>query len=223
MTKSSEMLPLAGFPDYSDEEMLQRARAFHSQIARRRTVRHFSDRPVPRALIDECLQAAGSAPSGANLQPWHFTVVTDPELKKKIREAAEEQERHFYDHRASAEWLEALAPLGTDEHKPYLEIAPCLIAIFSQPYHREPDGTKVKHYYPAESVGIATGFLIAALHDAGLATLTHTPSPMGFLNEVLGRPPHERAFLLLVVGFPAEDATVPAIERKPLDEFVTHR
>jgi nitroreductase len=223
MTKSSEMLPLAGFPDYSDEEMLQRARAFHSQIARRRTVRHFSDRPVPRALIDECLQAAGSAPSGANLQPWHFTVVTDPELKKKIREAAEEQERHFYDHRASDEWLEALAPLGTDEHKPYLEIAPCLIAIFSQPYHREPDGTKVKHYYPAESVGIATGFLIAALHDAGLATLTHTPSPMGFLNEVLGRPPHERAFLLLVVGFPAEDATVPAIERKPLDEFVTHR
>ncbi|MEJ2160002.1 MAG: nitroreductase family protein [Chromatiales bacterium] len=223
MTKSSEMLPLAGFPDYSDEEMLQRARAFHSQIARRRTVRHFSDRPVPRALIDECLQAAGSAPSGANLQPWHFTVVTDPELKKKIREAAEEQERHFYDHRASDEWLEALAPLGTDEHKPYLEIAPCLIAIFSQPYHREPDGTKVKHYYPAESVGIATGFLIAALHDAGLATLTHTPSPMGFLNELLGRPPHERAFLLLVVGFPAEDATVPAIERKPLDEFVTHR
>ncbi|MDH3840981.1 MAG: nitroreductase family protein [Chromatiales bacterium] len=223
MTKSSEMLPLAGFPDYSDEEMLQRARAFHSQIARRRTVRHFSDRPVPRALIDECLQAAGSAPSGANLQPWHFTVVTDPKLKKKIREAAEEQERHFYDHRASDEWLEALAPLGTDEHKPYLEIAPCLIAIFSQPYHREPDGTKVKHYYPAESVGIATGFLIAALHDAGLATLTHTPSPMGFLNEVLGRPPHERAFLLLVVGFPAEDATVPAIERKPLDEFVTHR
>ena len=223
MTKSSEMLPLAGFPDYSDEEMLQRARAFHSQIARRRTVRHFSDRPVPRALIDECLQAAGSAPSGANLQPWHFTVVTDPELKKQIREAAEEQERHFYDHRASDEWLEALAPLGTDEHKPYLEIAPCLIAIFSQPYHREPDGTKVKHYYPAESVGIATGFLIAALHDAGLATLTHTPSPMGFLNEVLGRPPHERAFLLLVVGFPAEDATVPAIERKPLDEFVTHR
>ena len=223
MTKSSEMLPLAGFPDYSDEEMLQRARAFHSQIARRRTVRHFSDRPVPRALIDECLQAAGSAPSGANLQPWHFTVVTDPELKKKIREAAEEQERHFYDHRASDEWLEALAPLGTDEHKPYLEIAPCLIAIFSQPYHREPAGTKVKHYYPAESVGIATGFLIAALHDAGLATLTHTPSPMGFLNEVLGRPPHERAFLLLVVGFPAEDATVPAIERKPLDEFVTHR
>ena len=223
MTKSSEMLPLAGFPDYSDEEMLQRARAFHSQIARRRTVRHFSDRPAPRALIDECLQAAGSAPSGANLQPWHFTVVTDPELKKKIREAAEEQERHFYDHRASDEWLEALAPLGTDEHKPYLEIAPCLIAIFSQPYHREPDGTKVKHYYPAESVGIATGFLIAALHDAGLATLTHTPSPMGFLNELLGRPPHERAFLLLVVGFPAEDATVPAIERKPLDEFVTHR
>jgi len=223
MSKSSGMVPLAEFPDYSDEEMLQRARAFHDQIARRRTVRHFSDRPVPRAVIDECLQAAGSAPSGANLQPWHFTVVTDPVLKTKIREAAEEQERHFYDHRASEEWLEALAPLGTDQHKPYLEIAPCLIAIFSQPYHREPDGTKVKHYYPAESVGIATGFLIAALHDAGLATLTHTPSPMGFLNEVLERPPHERAFLLLVVGFPAPDATVPAIERKPLDEYVTRR
>jgi len=223
MSKSSGMVPLAEFPDYSDEEMLQRAHAFHDQIARRRTVRHFSDRPVPRAVIDECLQAAGSAPSGANLQPWHFTVVTDPVLKTKIREAAEEQERHFYDHRASEEWLEALAPLGTDQHKPYLEIAPCLIAIFSQPYHREPDGTKVKHYYPAESVGIATGFLIAALHDAGLATLTHTPSPMGFLNEVLERPPHERAFLLLVVGFPAPDATVPAIERKPLDEYVTRR
>ncbi len=223
MTKSSGTLPLAGFPDYSDEQMLQRARAFHEQLARRRTVRHFSDRPVPQAVIDECLQAAGSAPSGANLQPWHFTVVTAPELKKKIREAAEEQERHFYEHRASDEWLEALAPLGTDETKPYLEIAPCLIAIFSQPYHREPDGTKVKHYYPAESVGIATGFLIAALHDAGLATLTHTPSPMGFLNEVLERPPHERAFVLLVVGFPAPDATVPAIERKSLDEYVTHR
>lgn len=223
MSNSSEMVPLAEFPDYSDEEMLQRARAFHVQIARRRTVRHFSDRPVPRAVIDECLQAAGSAPSGANLQPWHFTVVTDPVLKTKIREAAEEQERHFYDHRASEEWLEALAPLGTDQHKPYLEIAPCLIAIFSQPYHRKPDGTKVKHYYPAESVGIATGFLIAALHEAGLATLTHTPSPMGFLNEVLERPPHERAFLLLVVGFPAPDATVPVIGRKPLDEYVTRR
>ncbi len=223
MNKEAEMRPVTEFPDYSDEEMLHRAQAFHAQLAKRRTIRHFSDRPVPRSVIDECLRAAGSAPSGANLQPWHFTVVTEPELKRRIREAAEEQERHFYQHRASEEWLAALRPIGTDERKPYLEIAPCLIAIFSQPYHREPDGTKVKHYYPAESVGIATGFLIAALHDAGLATLTHTPSPMGFLNELLDRPAHERAFLLLVVGFPADDAVVPAIERKPLDDFVTHR
>jgi nitroreductase len=223
MTKSSERVPLARFPQYSDEERLQRARAFREQIEKRRTVRDFSDRPVPRAVIDECLRAAGSAPSGANLQPWHFTVVTDPALKRRIRLAAEEQERHFYEHRASDEWLEALRPLGTDDNKPYLETAPCLIAIFSQPYHREPDGTKIKHYYPAESVGIATGFLIAALHDAGLATLTHTPSPMGFLTKLLERPAYERAFLLLVVGFPADDASVPAIERKPLGDFVTYR
>ena len=223
MTKSSERVPLARFPQYSDEERLQRARAFREQIEKRRTVRDFSDRPVPRAVIDECLRAAGSAPSGANLQPWHFTVVTDPALKQRIRLAAEEQERHFYEHRASDEWLEALRPLGTDDNKPYLETAPCLIAIFSQPYHREPDGTKIKHYYPAESVGIATGFLIAALHDAGLATLTHTPSPMGFLTKLLERPAYERAFLLLVVGFPADDASVPAIERKPLGDFVTYR
>ena len=223
MTKSSERVPLANYPQYSDEERLQRARAFREQIEKRRTVRDFSDRPVPRAVIDECLRAAGSAPSGANLQPWHFTVVTDPALKQRIRLAAEEQERHFYEHRASDEWLEALRPLGTDDNKPYLETAPCLIAIFSQPYHREPDGTKIKHYYPAESVGIATGFLIAALHDAGLATLTHTPSPMGFLTKLLERPAYERAFLLLVVGFPADDASVPAIERKPLGDFVTYR
>ncbi len=223
MTKSSERVPLARFPQYSDDERLQRARAFREQIEKRRTVRDFSDRPVPRAVIDECLRAAGSAPSGANLQPWHFTVVTDPALKQRIRLAAEEQERHFYEHRASDEWLEALRPLGTDDNKPYLETAPCLIAIFSQPYHREPDGTKIKHYYPAESVGIATGFLIAALHDAGLATLTHTPSPMGFLTKLLERPAYERAFLLLVVGFPADDASVPAIERKPLGDFVTYR
>jgi nitroreductase len=207
--------------EYPVEAMRDRLREFYEDVARRRTVRDFSDRPVPRDLIETALQAAGTAPSGANLQPWHFVVVTGPKTKKKIREAAEREEREFYEHRASEEWLAALQPLGTDERKPFLETAPCLIAVFLQKYGELPDGRKVKHYYPTESTGLATGLLITALHRAGLATLTHTPSPMKFLNEILGRPKSERPFLLLVVGYPADDARVPAIERKPLDAFTS--
>lgn len=217
------MVPLPALPPIPELEMVERARAFHEELSRRRTVRMFSDRPVPREVIEECLRAAGTAPSGANLQPWHFVVVTDPALKRRIREAAEAEEREFYTHRAPPEWLAALAPLGTDEHKPYLETAPYLIAIFGQRYGVAADGSRTTHYYVAESVGIATGFLIAALHHAGLATLTHTPSPMGFLNEILGRPSSERPFLLLVAGYPAADAVVPDIRRKELEEIMTFR
>jgi nitroreductase len=212
-------IPLEQYREYPLDEMRARLREFYEDVARRRTVREFSDRPVPRDLIETALQAAGTAPSGANLQPWHFVVVSGPETKKRIREAAEAEEREFYEHRASAEWLAALEPLGTDERKPFLETAPYLIAVFLQKYGELPDGRKVKHYYPTESTGLATGLLITALHRAGLATLTHTPSPMKFLNEILHRPKSERPFLLLVVGYPAEDARVPDIERKELDEF----
>jgi nitroreductase len=214
-------IPLPAFREYPLEEMQRRAADFYHDIQRRRTVRDFTGRPVPRDIIDNCLLAAGTAPNGANLQPWHFVVITNPEIKQRIRLAAEEEEREFYESRAPQEWLDALAPLGTDEHKPFLETAPYLIAIFAQSYGLLPDGRKVKHYYVSESVGIATGFLIAGLHHAGLVTLTHTPSPMGFLNEILGRPAHERPFLLLVVGYPAEDAQVPAIQKKPLSEIAT--
>ena len=214
-------VPLAGYQEYPVDEMRRRAEAFYAEVDRRRTVRDFSDKPVPRDIIENALKAASTAPSGANLQPWHFVVVSGAETKRKIREAAEVEEREFYEHRASSEWLEALAPLGTDSHKPFLETAPYLIAIFLQKFGTLPDGRKVKHYYPVESTGIATGILITALHHAGLATLTHTPSPMKFLNEILGRPKNERPFLLLVTGYPAEDATVPAIERKPLDDFTS--
>ncbi|MGH7712654.1 MAG: nitroreductase family protein [Gemmatimonadaceae bacterium] len=202
--------------------MIARSRAFVATMRRRRTVRQFSDRPVPRSVLDNCLEAAGTAPSGANLQPWHFVVVSDAALKRQIRAAAEAEESRFY-RTAPAEWLEALAPLGTDAHKPYLEVAPYLIAIFAQRYGRGADGTRRPHYYVMESVGIATGILIAALHHAGLATLTHTPSPMGFLNALLERPPSERPVMLLVAGYPAEDATVPRIERKSLERIVTYR
>lgn len=205
--------------DLTDDELLARAKQFCEKIAQRRTVRDFSDRPVPRAVIETCLRTAGSAPSGANLQPWHFVAVSDPALKHQIRVAAEAEEREFYEHRAPNEWLEALAALGTDANKPFLEIAPWLIAIFAQPYRILPDGRKLKHYYAIESVGIATGFLVAALHQAGLASLTHTPSPMGFLNKLLRRPAHEKPFLLLVVAHPAEKARVPDIQRKRLEEI----
>lgn len=212
-------IPLSDYQEYPIEEMERRAAEFYAEMRRRRTVRDFSDRPVPRAVIEQCLLAAGTAPNGANMQPWRFVVVADPAIKRRVRLAAEAEERAFYASRAPQEWLDALAHLGTDASKPFLETAPYLIAIFAQSYGLDGDGRKVKHYYVSESVGIATGFLIAALHHAGLATLTHTPSPMHFLNEILDRPPNERPFLLLVVGYPADDATVPVIEKKGLDEI----
>lgn len=214
-------VPLADYREYPVDEMRQRLNDFYADINRRRTVRDFSDRLVPRDIIETALRAANTAPSGANLQPWHFAVVSGPETKRKIREAAEAEEREFYAHRASEEWLAALEPLGTDEHKLFLETAPYLIAVFLQKFGELPDGRKVKHYYPVESTGLATGILITALHMAGLATLTHTPSPMKFLNEILDRPKSERPFLLLVVGYPADDARVPDINRKSLEEFAS--
>lgn len=217
----AKFIPLKKYPRYPEQEMLQRARRFHEEIRRRRTVRDFSDEPVPAGIIEECLAAAATAPSGANMQPWHFVVIRDPVIKRRIREAAEQEEQEFYEHRASPEWLEALRPLGTDASKSFLETAPCLIAIFSQKYGLLPDGRKVKHYYPGESVGLASGFLLAALHHVGLATLTHTPSPMGFLNEILGRPRNEKPFLLLVVGYPVDDARVPDIHRKELKDVLS--
>lgn len=201
--------------------MRRRASTFYAEIARRRSVRDFSERPVPREVIEQCLMAAGTAPSGANLQPWHFVAISDPAIKKRIRAGAEKEEHDFYHHKAPQEWLDALAPLGTDEHKAFLESAPYLIAIFAQSYGTLPGGMKVKHYYAQESVGIATGFLISAIHHAGLVSLTHTPSPMGFLNQILDRPSNERPFLILVVGYPAPEATVPRITKKPLDEIAT--
>jgi iodotyrosine deiodinase len=218
-----ELHALAGYEELPLEEMQARARAFREEMSRRRTVRDYADRPVPRALIEDCLRAAGSAPSGANLQPWHFVAVSAPALKREIRIAAEAEEREFYARRAPEDWLAALAPLGTGPEKPFLEIAPWLIAIFAQRWGHDAAGRKVKHYYPGESVGIATGLLIAALHHAGLATLTHTPSPMKFLNRILGRPPEERPFLLLVTGYPAPDARVPVIRRKGLEEIASFR
>jgi iodotyrosine deiodinase len=222
MTQSEKkFVPLSGFEEYSPAEMEARSAAFYEQVRRRRTVRHFSARPVPRQVIENCLLAAGTAPSGANMQPWHFVVVSDPATKRQIRQAAEAEEREFYGGRAPQEWLDALAPLGTDEHKPFLETAPYLIAIFAQSYGLLPDGRKVKNYYVQESVGIATGLLITALHHSGLATLTHTPSPMSFLNQILDRPKNERPYLLLVVGYPAENAQVPVITKKTLSEIAT--
>lgn len=219
----AKFIRLPAYREYPVDEMRRRAQAFYEDIRRRRTVREFAARPVPRDIIEACLRAAGTAPSGANLQPWHFVVVTDPSIKQRIRESAEKEERAFYRERASAEWLAALAPLGTDEHKPYLETAPYLIAVFGRKYYRSAAGARTPGYYVTESVGLATGILITALHHAGLAMLTHTPSPMGFLNEVLERPASERPFLLLVVGYPAAAATVPDIGRKPLEEIVTFR
>ena len=214
---------LPAFRAYPETEMAARAEAFYAEMKRRRTVRDYDERPVPRAVLEAAIRAAGTAPSGANQQPWHFAVVTDPAIRRKIRAAAEAEEREFYSGRAPAEWLEALAPLGTDEHKPFLETAGALIAIFGEPYRFKPDGTKVKHYYVPESVGIATGFLIAALHQAGLATLTHTPSPMGFLNEYCRRPAHEKPYILLVVGYPAAQCRVPVAGgiKKPLAQIAS--
>ena len=217
------MIPLPLQSHARPDQLPSRAAAFADLMRTRRTVRHFSPAPVDRAVIEQCLLVAGSAPSGANLQPWHFVVVSDPAIKKRIRDAAEAEEREFYAHRAPQEWLDALAPLGTDPDKPFLETAPYLIAIFSQSYGVLADGRKVKNYYVQESVGIATGMLITALHYAGLVSLTHTPSPMGFLNAILERPANEKPFLLLVVGHPAEGAVVPKISKKPLDEIASYR
>lgn len=213
--------PLSEYEEYPPEEMLERVRVFYENVDRRRSVREFSERPVAREIIETALRAANTAPSGANMQPWHFVAVSGPGTKKRIRLAAEEEEREFYGHRASDEWLDALKQFGTDANKPFLEAAPWLIAIFIQKFSEDEHGEKVKHYYPTESTGLATGLLITALHEAGLATLTHTPSPMKFLNEILGRPKTERPFLLLVVGYPAEDCEVPDIKRKTLDEFAS--
>lgn len=218
MTRAPQ-IPLPDYREYPVAEMESRARAFYTEVKRRRSVRAFSDRPVTRTVIEDCLRAAGTAPNGANQQPWHFVVVGNRETKHQIRVAAEAEEQEFYSRRAPQEWLDALAPIGTDAHKPFLEIAPYLIAVFAQPYTPLPNGERQKHYYVTESVGLATGILITALHHAGLATLTHTPSPMGFLNRILNRPEHERAFLLLVVGYPAPDAHVPDITKKPLEEI----
>lgn len=220
MTKSN-FVPYSAYREYPVEEMKERAKAFYEDMQRRRTIRTFSDRPVPSEIIEECLRAAGTAPNGANMQPWQFVVVSDPEVKKQIREGAEKEEREFYERRAPEEWLEALAPLGTDWRKPFLEEAPYLIIIFGLSNTILPDGEKRKNYYVTESVGIATGMLITAIHHAGLASLTHTPSPMAFLNKILNRPSNERPFLVLVVGFPAEGTTVPDISKKSLDEIAT--
>lgn len=209
------------FKEFSKEEMLARSTSFLNDIVSRRTVREFSDRPVPIEVIENCIKSAASAPSGANKQPWQFVIVQDPEVKSKIREAAEVEEKEFYGHRATKEWLEDLNQFGTDWHKPFLEVAPYLIVVFRQIYDVEDDGSHRKNYYVSESVGIASGFLLAALHNAGLATLTHTPSPMNFLGEILERPANEKAYLLIPVGYPDDDAKVPEITKKPFDEIST--
>ena len=221
MAEPPQMEPLPAYRRYPPDDMVGRARAFHADLRRRRTVRDFDTRPVPREVVEACLHAAGTAPSGANLQPWHFAVIVDPAAKRRIRETAEVEERAFYEGRAPKAWLEALAPLGTDADKPFLEEAPLLIAIFAQKSGTRPDGRSVKHYYVPESVGIATGFLIAALHHAGLATLTHTPSPMAFLNEICRRPAWEKPTILLVAGYPKAGCQVPVHGglRKPLGEI----
>lgn len=222
MTKNSPQYktrPLQ-FTERTQKEMLERSREFLEEMRTRRTVRHYSDRSVPREVLVNCIETAAQAPSGANKQPWTFVLVTDPETKKQIRIAAEEEEREHYGGRAPESWLHDLEPLGTDEHKPFLEIAPALIVIFAQKYGETRDK---QHYYVNESVGIAVGFLLAALHHAGFATLTHTPSPMKFLTEILERPKNERPYLLIPVGYPAEGCEVPDIQRKTLKEVLVEK
>lgn len=217
----AKFVPLTSYREYPPEQMKERAAAFRAEMQRRRSVREFSSRPVAREVIEECLLAAGSAPSGANMQPWSFVVVADPATKRRIREAAEKTEHEFYHGKAPNEWLDALSPLGTDEQKQFLEVAPYLIVIFAQTYGVLAGGRKRRHYYVRNSVGIATGILITAIHNAGLACLTYTPSRMDFLGRILGRPENEQPFLVLVVGYPAEGATVPDIGKKPLAETTT--
>ena len=223
MSKAYTPVPLPDYVAYPEAEMRARAADFYAMIRRRHTLRDFSDKPVPRDIIETCLKAAGTAPNGANHQPWHFSVIGDPARKHRIRVEAEMEEAEFYDGRAGQEWLEALKPLGTDAAKPFLETAPWLIAIFGARKRRSADGVLRKNYYVPESVSIATGILITALHYSGLATLTHTPSPMGFLNDICGRPPTEKPYIMLVVGYPANGATIPAhaLDKRPLDEIAT--
>jgi len=215
-------VPLA-FERLPEAEQLARSRRFLEHMERRRTVRDFSPEPVPLELVENAIATAGTAPSGAHQEPWTFVLVSDPELKRRIREAAEEEERRSYEGRMPDEWLEALRPLGTDWRKPHIEVAPFLIVVFEQAYGMRPDGAKVKHYYVRESVGIAVGLLLASLHEAGLATLTHTPSPMGFLREALGRPENERPYVLIPVGYPADGCAVPDLGRKALAEILVRR
>ncbi len=212
-------LPLTDYQAPTERELEDRLKRLLEQSRRRRSIREFSERPIDRAIIETCLRIANTAPSGANQQPWHFAAVHDPSIKAQIRRSAEEEEREFYEHRAPQAWLDALTSFETDARKPFLETAPWLIAVFTQSRGTRPDGTTFTHYYPRESVGIATGILIQAIHLAGLACLTHTPSPMGFLNQILHRPSHEKPFLLLVVGYPAEDARLPEITKKSLVEI----
>jgi len=209
------------FQEFTGEDMQSRSETFLNEMSKRRSIRTFSDRSVSIEIIYNCIQTAASAPSGANKQPWQFVVVKDPAVKAKIRQAAELEEKEFYRHRATKEWLEDLNQFGTDWHKPFLDIAPYLIVVFKQAYDIKDDGSQRKNYYVNESVGIASGFLLAALHHAGLATLTHTPSPMNFLGEILNRAPNEKAFLLIPVGYPAADTTVPELIKKPLEEVST--
>lgn len=217
---STVFVPLEHTP-VDAAEMRRRAEAFYAEVRGRRSVRHFSDRPVPREVIENCLLAAGTAPSGANQQPWHFVVVGDRRVKRRIREAAQREEREFYDHRVRQLWLDVLAPLGTGPSKPFLEIAPYLIAVFVEQFGLEPDGTRTKRYYPGTSASIATGILLTGLHRAGLVALTYTPYRMGFLNEILHRPKNERPLMIVVTGYPADDATVPRLGKKALDQIAT--
>ena len=219
--KDHDQLPLTDFVEYPAEEMIARSQAFYGEIKRRHSIRYFSDKPVPRDVINNCLKAAGTAPSGANHQPWHFAVIENPDVKKRIRDEAEKEERAFYAGRAGEEWLDALGPLGTDDEKPYLETAPYLIAVFAQRKGGVEAGMERKNYYINESVGIACGFLIAALHNAGLGTLTHTPKPMNFLNEICNRPASDKPYLLLIAGLPAPGATIPVHStiKKPLEDI----
>lgn len=220
---SFSALPLPDRVEMSDDQMLAAAEAFHDTMRRRHTVRDYADRPVPRAVIEACIRTAGTAPSGANHQPWHFVAVADPALKARIREEAEEEERRFYAGGAGDEWIKALEPIGTNAVKEHLTVAPWLIVVFAQRWGQFDDGTRYKNYYVPESVNIATGFLLAALHHAGLCALTHTPNPMRFLNDALGRPASEKPTMIIAVGHPATDATVPEVAKikKPLSEIAS--
>ncbi len=221
IANSEDFIPLT-FEQMPQTQMLSVSSEFYHSLKTRRSLRDFSSKTFPVDIINNAIKAAGTAPSGANRQPWHFVVVSNPEIKKKIRLAAEEEERKFYQQRATQEWLKDLEPLGTDEHKPFLETAPYLIVIFLKKFTVDEDGSKHKNYYTSESVGIATGMLISALHMSGVATLTHTPSPMKFLNEILGRPSYEKPFLILVAGYPADNTKVPNIKKYSLENICDH-